>query len=99
MGEEELSVQGLGHLIMLGELRAVVGGQGMDGKVLALEHRDQGLSDMDGAFGWNPIHERVARGAIDQSHQGTLLAYPEHEIGFPVTQAHPGLDDHGSLLD
>src|SRR5919106_6827771 len=99
MGEVELELKCLSNLLMIGELLAVIGSQGVH---LVCDRQEQlhGLptNSLCRSVGYFSKHGE-ARFAFGQAEQDWLVVLAEEGVCLPVTEACSALHDVGTLFD
>ena len=84
VAEEGLDAEGM-EVVMAGELRAIVEGDGLaavGGQ--GGEEAGEGLSDRGGGLAGGPDGEEEAGGAFMEGEDGLAVSAEEHEVSFPV---------------
>ena len=99
MGEVEFGLKFAGDALMLGELLAIVGRQGMNTGRERRQQRDHCVRDRLRRLERHVSNQRVAGLAFVERDQCLLLASANDQVGLPVTEALACIDDGWALIN
>jgi len=99
MGEVEAGTEFAGDALMLGELPAIVSRQGMNSGRERRQQRDHRIRDRLRRLERHVGNHRVAGLAFVERDQCLLLAGADHQVGLPVTETLPCIDNRWALIN
>ena len=97
--EVEVSAEFAGDPLVLSELPAVVGRQGMNTGGKRRQQGDDGIRDRPRRLERHMGHQRVAGLPFVERDQCLLLAGADHQVSFPITKASERIDNGWALVN
>ena len=99
MSELDPGLKIAGHALMVGELPAIVIGDGMHLIPIRREALPDGGADGLGRLAWYGLDHSLPGLALHQRHQRPTMAFADHGVSLPVAKATAAGHDRRARLD